>query len=86
MTKILCWLENFSTHFAIMKGISDKTDYEIYGIINVNEEKKFYEQQKFIKFKKSWYFRDCFNKSIEKPDLDYLTKFEDRYKINIWRI
>ena len=38
-TKILCWLENFSTHFAIMKGISDKTDYEIYGIINVNEKK-----------------------------------------------
>ena len=36
-TKILCWLENFSTHFAIMKGISDKTDYEIYGIINVND-------------------------------------------------
>mgnify|MGYP001193353525 CR=1 FL=1 len=86
MTKILCWLENFSTHFAIMKGISDKTDYEIYGIINVNEEKKFYEQQKFIKFKKSWYFRDCFNKSIEKPDLDYLAKFEDRYKINIWKL
>ena len=37
MTKILCWLENFSPHFAIMKGISDKTDYEIYGIINVND-------------------------------------------------
>ena len=49
--KILCWLEGFSPHFAIVNSISQKTDYELYGLINVNEERKFYEKQKFIEFK-----------------------------------
>ena len=85
-TKILCWLDGFSPHFAIVNSISQKTDYELYGLINVNEERKFYEKQKFIEFKKSWYIRDCFKKGLEKPDLDYLSKFEEKYKISLWKV
>ena len=85
-TKILCWLDGFSPHFAIVNAISRKTDYELYGLINVNEERKFYEKQKFIEFKKSWYIRDCFKKGLEKPDLDYLSKFEEKYKISLWKV
>ena len=85
-TKILCWLDGFSPHFAIVNSISQKTDYELYGLINVNEERKFYEKQKFIEFKKSWYIRDCFKKTLDKPDLDYLSKFEEKYKISLWKI
>ena len=85
-TKILCWLDGFSPHFAIVNAISRKTDYDLYGLINVNEERKFYEKQKFIEFKKSWYIRDCFKKTLDNPDLDYLSKFEEKYKISLWKI
>ena len=48
-TKILCWLDGFSPHFAIVNAISRKTDYDLYGLINVNEERKFCEKQKFLR-------------------------------------
>ncbi len=65
VVKIMFWLEGFSPQFANAKFISEKTDYELYAIINVNQAKNFYEKQKFIEFKKSWYFRDCFKKKLK---------------------
>ena len=49
-SKILIWLEGFSPQFATVKSISEKTDHDLYAIINVNEAIKFYETQKFIQF------------------------------------
>lgn len=86
VVKILLWLEGFSPQFATAKHISEKIDCDMYAIINVNKAKEFYEKQKFVEFKKKWYFRDCFNKKHVKPDLDYLSKFEKKYNINLWRV
>ena len=86
VVKILIWLEGFSPQFANAKSISNKTDYDLYAIINVNRAKPFYQNQKFIEFKKSWYYRDCFNKKLKEPDLNYLSKFEKKYNINIWQL
>jgi hypothetical protein len=86
VVKILLWLEGFSPQFATAKHISEKIDCDMYAIINVNKAKEFYEKQKFMEFKKKWYFRDCFNKKDIKPDLDYLFKLEKKYKINLWNI
>ena len=85
-TKILLWLEGFSPQFATAKFISEKIDCEIYAIINVNQAKKFYDEQKFLKFRKSWYFRDCFKKKFTDPDLNYLAEYEKKYNINIWKV
>ena len=86
VVKILFWLEGFSPQFANAKFISEKTNYELYAIINVNQARKFYEKQKFIEFKESWYFRDCFKKKFKDPDLNYLSKFEEKYNINLWQV
>ena len=86
VVKILLWLEGFSPQFATAKHISEKIDCEMYAVINVNQAKEFYEKQKFIEFKKKWYFRDCFNTTHLKPDLDYLCKIEKKYNINLWQI
>ena len=86
VVKILLWLEGFSPQFATAKLISEKIDCDIYAILNVNKAKEFYEKQKFMEFKKKWYFRDCFNKKHVKPDLDYLSKIEKKYNINLWRV
>jgi len=86
VVKILIWLEGFSPQFANAKSISEKTDYDLYAIINVNRAKPFYQNQKFIEFKKSWYYRDCFKKKFKDPDLNYLSKFEKEYNISLWQL
>jgi hypothetical protein len=84
--KILLWLDVFSAHFGMAKLLKEKHDCDIFTIIDINRGRKFYEEQKFIEFTKKWYYRDCFDRTQKKPDLPYLEKIEEKYKINIWKI
>ena len=82
--KILFWVDPTLVDFAMAKFLEEK--YEKYAIIETNQGKEFYQQQKLVKFNKIWFFRDCFSNLNFKPDLEYLQKFEEKYKINLWQI
>ena len=86
VAKILLWLDVFSQHFGMATYLQKKYNYEISAVIDVNKGKKFYEEQKFVNFKNIWYFRECFDKSQKKPDLQYLAEIEKKYKFDLWKI
>ena len=57
--KILFWFGNDYTHLCLSYVIQKKFDFELYSIVDVSERpKKFFERQKIIDFKKTWYFHD----------------------------
>ena len=85
-TKILLWLDVISAHFGMAKWLQEKHDCEISAIIDVNNGKKFYEEQQIVKFHSKWYLRECFDNSQKKPDLKYLAEIEKKYKFDIWKI
>ena len=84
--KILLWLDIFSSHYGMSELLQKKHDCDIFAIIDINKGKKFYEEQKIVKFAKKWYIRDCFDRTQKKPDLQYLEQIEKKYKFNIWKI
>ncbi|MDC0154599.1 hypothetical protein OAJ02_07730, partial [Nitrosopumilus sp.] len=70
--KILFWCGVDFTHFCLSYYMQTKHDAEYYGIIDItNKTKKFFQQQKLVPFKKTWYFHDHIT-SKTKPDYEYL--------------
>ena len=58
---------------------------EIYAIIDTPDRtKKFFQNQKFVKFTKIWFYHDYIFSHKNKIDIDYLTSFEKKYNINLW--
>jgi hypothetical protein len=83
--KILVYLENGPIQFGVAKYLQENLSCEIFGIINTNKGKKFYEQQNLIKFKKYWFIRDNLKNLKKSPDMNYLNNFETKYKIDLWK-
>ncbi len=84
--KILFFLTNDYTHYCLAHAFQDKHDCEMYAISEVTSRpKKFFSSQKLVNFEKIWFIHDHIKKEI-KPDLEYLKKFEEKYKINLWRL
>ena len=74
-------------NFGIAKFLQEKYDCEIYAIIDCNSNlKKFFQNQKIVQFKKSWYLRDIVEKHNAKFELNSLEKFESDYNINLWQV
>ena len=85
--KILVWISPDIMHYFITYGIKKNHDAEYFAIYDIpNETKKFFSNQNFIKFKKEWFFFDHIKKSKGKPDYQYLQNFEEKYKINLWKL
>ena len=84
--KILFWVDPSLIDFAMAKFLQERKDFEKYAIIETNQGKNFYQNQKLVKFNKIWFFRDCFSDLNFTPDSNYLQKFEEKYKINLWQI
>jgi hypothetical protein len=83
--RILLWIEG-PLHFCIAYYLQKTYDCELYAIFDItNKPKKFFEEQKLVKFKKIWFFHDHIKKN-HPPDLNYLASFEKKYKLNIWKI
>ena len=84
-SKILFWLDGYLIHFGIAKYIKNNLDCDISVVINTNDvSRDFFETQKIVDFKNTWYFRDHVSE-IGKPDIDYLSTFEKKYGISIWK-
>lgn len=84
--RIVFWLDADLTHFFIAKAIQEKYDAEFYAIIDITDEpKKFFETQQLVRFKKIWFYHDHIN-AKKSPDIEYLSLFEEKYKINLWNL
>jgi hypothetical protein len=85
--KIIFWLDAFLLNFCLASNLQKKYDCKLYSIIDItNRRKKFFEEQKFVNFEKKWFLHDHIKKTDLKPDIEYLTNFEERYSIYIWQL
>jgi len=84
--KIIFWLGSDLTHFCIAYYLQKMYDCELYAIIDITDKpKKFFLDQKLVNFKKIWFFHD-FVKLSNSPDIHYLSSFEKKYNIPIWKL
>ena len=85
--KILFWIENFQIHFGISKALIEKYDCEPFALIVSSEnQRKFFDNQNLIFFKKSWYLRDNVNLKNHAPNIEKLKMFEKKYSISLRKI
>lgn len=85
--KILFWFGVEFTHFCLSNNLQQKYDADFYSIIDITSKtRKFFENQKIVDFKKIWFFFDYVKKQTKKPDFEYLKNFEEKYKINLWKL
>ena len=85
--KVLFWIDQDFTHFGIAKFMQEKYDYEMYAIYDVYEKaKKFFEKQKLVNFKNSWYYRDAVSGSKRDINFEYLINFEKKYEVDLWKM
>ena len=85
--KLLFWIDSIKLHFILAKYIQDNLDCEMYSIFEItNKPKIFFQNQRFVKFKKIWFYYDYILKTKRKPDLDYLKSIEEKYNIYLWLI
>jgi len=85
--KILFWIGGPDIHFCIAENISKKNEFDLYGIFDItNKPKKFFEQQSFVNFKKTLFFHDNINLNKFSPNLEYLSNFEKKYDIDLWKL
>ena len=83
--KIILWIDTDFMIFGLAKSLQEQYDCELYAIIDItNKGKKFFEKQKFVNFKKVWYYHDHIKKLTKEPDYEYLSKFENDNNIDLW--
>ena len=85
--KILFWLDGFFLHFSLAYYLQSHLDADFFGIVDINSKpKKFFQDQTLVNFQKIWFFHDYIKKTQQQPDLDYLSNFEKKYKIDLWKL
>ena len=85
--KIFFWIDSEILYFCLAYYLQTKHDCDIYAIIDItNRPKKFFEEQKLVKFKKTWYLHDYIDKKHKKPNIDFLSAFEKKYNIHLWQL
>ena len=85
--KFLFWFGSDFTHYCLAYYLQKISDAEFYSVVDItNKPKNFFKSQKLIDFKKTWYYHDHILSKNKSPDLEYLKKFEEKYKINLWRL
>ncbi|RZD43877.1 MAG: hypothetical protein CXT78_07425 [Thaumarchaeota archaeon] len=88
MFKILVYFSGPSgyTNFAALQFLQKILPIEIYAINDQSiQSRKFYEKQKLLKIKKTWFYRD-YSKSFHSPDIKFLKRIEEKYQLNLWHI
>ena len=84
--KIFFWLDANLISFCLSYYLQKILDAEFYAIIDVpNRQKKFFQQQKLVKFRKNWFYHDFMNKKIE-SEANYIKLFEEKNGIDIWKL
>ena len=72
--------------FGALKYLQEKIPIEIFAIIDKSDNsKEFFNDQKFVKFKKVWFYKEH-AKLLHSPDISYLKQFEMKYGMNLSQI
>lgn len=83
--KIIFWVDASLITYLLSNSLQNKIDADFYAIIDITDRpKNFFLKQKFVQFKKSWYFHDHINSESKTIDFEFLKFFEEKYKINLW--
>ncbi|NDF25823.1 MAG: hypothetical protein EB149_07590 [Thaumarchaeota archaeon] len=83
--KILFWLDAHLLYYCLSYYMQKKHPADYYAIIDIpDRSKNFFEQQKFVNFKKTWFYHDNITKK-DQIDIRYLESFEEKYSINLWK-
>jgi len=86
-SKILFWLGAELTHFCLAYALQKQFNADYYAVIDITKKPKgFFQKQELVKFNKIWYFFDHVKKQNKKPDYKYLSNFEKKYGINLWKL
>ncbi len=85
--KILFWIDSSLYNFFNAKFIHENLDCEIFAIYDItNNPKSYFKSQKIVNFTNTWFFHDEIKKPLKNPDEDYLNSFEQKFKINLWKL
>ena len=85
--KILVWIDLGLIQFGIAKYLQKIYDCDLYAVYDFNHHiKKSFLNQKLINFKQVWYYWDHVLNIKQKPDVEYLNSFEQKYDINLWSV
>ena len=84
--RILVYQDYTMHNFGLAKMLQEKHDCDLFAIIDVTDNmNKFFQKQKIVKYEKTWFLYDYIKKT-QKPDLDYLSQFEKKYGIELWKL
>jgi hypothetical protein len=84
--RILIYQDTTMYNFGLVKILQEKHDCDLFAIIDVTDNlNKFFQKQKIVKYEKTWFLYDHIKKP-QKPDLDYLSQFEKKYGIELWKL
>jgi len=84
--RILIYQDYTMHNFGLAKALQEKHDCDLFAIFDVTDNmNKFFQKQKIVKYEKTWFLYD-FIKKPQKPDLDYLSQFEKKYGIELWKL
>jgi len=85
-SKILFWIGLDFIQYGIANYMQNKDD-EFFAVFDVQDSvQNFFNTQKMVEFKKTWFYREHLKTKFENPDIEYLVDFENKYKIGIWDI
>ncbi len=83
---VLLWLDNGPyayIHFAIAHALSKISNSEFVGIVTNKQDVSFFENQKYLKFKKLFYYPECYQEKSS-YDSEKLKEFEKKYELDLW--
>ena len=84
--RVLFWLDAEPTAFCIAYYLKKIHDTDFFTLVDVtNRQKSFFQSQKLVEFKKTWFYHDVMNQEI-KSEPDYLKSFEEKYDIDLWKL
>ena len=84
--RVLFWLDAEPTAFCIAYYLKKMHDTDFFTLVDVtNRQKSFFQSQKLVEFKKTWFYHDVMNQEI-KSEPDYLKSFEEKYDIDLWQL
>lgn len=83
--RIIIWESGNFFPFTLCNSLKEHGDFDFYAVIDTTDRtKKFFENQKFVKFEKIWFYHDHIFTHKDKIDVNYLAEFEKKYGINLW--
>ena len=73
--------------YILSYHLQKKIDADFYAIYDLpNKTRLFFENQKLVNFKKTWYYHDQVNFKKNVIDMEYLSNFEKKYGIGLWNL